>query len=325
MGGIWMNKKNVVILPQVKQTYDKMLHQAMKFMHAAKYEEAIVLFEKLQQFPIQSSDVHFNSLICYMKLNRLNEAEMYCEELLTNEDEPLYYEYVSYYLLILFEQKKYRTVIVEVSRMRKKEVPNTYEKKYLQLNHVAEQMINEEAHQVQMELKRAFQTTDYERQFQLLKRWQDLTIEPNEFIVSLLIKRDVHPTLKTIILETMKQLEIVEPVSLEKFGIVQTIHIQKIPFAFETPFYLDVKRNIHEEEQENPTLLHMMEQLLSQCVVVRYPFYFASNEIPFFVDALKVVANNLLGIKTQQMKDGERKQFFIETIRLCHELTLLEG
>src|SRR5699024_4140349 len=205
-----------------------------------------------------------------------------------NNDDANYYEYGSYYVVILYEQEKYRDVITFVEAEQEKAIAHPYEDTYVKLHYLANEMRQVEEEQVLQAIKRSVNERTPIEQVRHLQQWRTIAKGANSFILSLLTEKDVHPLAKTIIVEALRERGERGTIQVEKFGESQTFQLDAVSEVLESPFYRLVMKAIGQTEQKDPTLQQMMEELLEQVTLVSHPFSPFEKEVQLVVEALKV-------------------------------------
>src|SRR5690625_7874970 len=100
-----MGKKagNVVLFPKWKTSLEESSLQAMK---EKRYETALEKLDELLSYKVNHYEIIIGKIICLMELNRYNEAQNICEDMLQHKNED-YYHYLHIYLTLLFQTKQY--------------------------------------------------------------------------------------------------------------------------------------------------------------------------------------------------------------------------
>src|SRR5699024_4961671 len=135
------------------------------------YTSAIEKLEVLRNHGQKSYSIHIQSLICYIRLKRFTEAELLCEELLDKHDEH-YMDYLDYYIIILFEAKKYQVVNERIEEETESgKLPEELQYKFQEMKILAEQMNEWQASEIVGDMKQAIQDSNSKKQYYLLQKW----------------------------------------------------------------------------------------------------------------------------------------------------------
>src|SRR5699024_8593372 len=127
----------IILFPKMRV---KLEQEVEREIQQENYTSAIEKLEVLRNHGQKSYSIHIQSLICYIRLKRFTEAELLCEELLDKHDEH-YMDYLDYYIIILFEAKKYQAVIERIEEETESgELPEELQYKFQEMKILAEQM-----------------------------------------------------------------------------------------------------------------------------------------------------------------------------------------
>src|SRR5699024_598325 len=133
------------------------------------YSAAIKKLELLRKHKQKSYTIYIQSLICYIRLHRYTEAELLCEELLEKHDEH-YMDYLDYYIIILFEARKYQAVIERIQEEEQlANLPEELYAKFQEMKMLAQQMNEWEAEAIVGDIQQAVTDHNSKKQYYLLQ------------------------------------------------------------------------------------------------------------------------------------------------------------
>src|SRR5699024_12816515 len=97
----------IILFPNRKQQLEKTIQQ---YIEKEAYQAAIDLLDVLYDYNQITYPYTIYYVVAYRKLNRLTEAEMYGEELVSLKD-TYHDEYADLYLMVIYETEIYKKAI----------------------------------------------------------------------------------------------------------------------------------------------------------------------------------------------------------------------
>lgn len=319
--GLVSESSNIILFPKVKRLFEEIENESYEAIQEQHYEIALEKLNYLEAHQYVSYDIHISKLICLIKLKQLEAAEQYCEDLLQIKN-PKYLDYLDYYLMILYDRNKFTEIMFIIKTEEKTNtLPQVYRNKFRELYRLAYHhnlIISEE---LMGELNGAITDHNHRKQWHLLNKWKKLNMDAPQMVIQLLKKRDIHPAVKTLILEILRRRKTESTVIVEKFNETVTINIKDLLKITEHPVYEKSLKRISYLEQENPSLFSLVQELLFQFSYIRYPLFYSKNEVENVTDALIHLGYNNLALTDQQEYSGQVCRY-IDMIQLCSELYL---
>ena len=313
-------KDNVILFPTLRRNLEQMEKESYELIEDNDYEQALEKLKILLSHQYTSFDINMNTLHCLTKLGRWKEAEQFNEMLLKNEDDEYYYDYLGYYIMILYEQNNYSALMTTIlEEEKKRHIPPPFNKKFKDIYRLCYQMNMMKANELLHQFKTAIEEENHREQLFYIHQWVQLHVEPSEMIVHALRNNKVHPVVKTKILEVLKERNLTEKLTVEKFGREIEICPAQLVDIKEQELFQTILDKLSEVEQNDPTLYALIEQLVYQYHYVRYPFLFDVIEIDQLTEAFVFV-----GKKHLAMTSGvdEKIKNEVETIEICSQMYL---
>ncbi|SET69590.1 hypothetical protein SAMN05216389_12129 [Oceanobacillus limi] len=317
-------KDKVILFPKWRVTLEEESLEALK---EKRYEEALGKLNELLNYQIHSHEIIIGKLICLMELGRHEEAQVLCEEAMSQKDED-YYHYVHIYLTILFQTNQYSLLMEQVDReLEGSNVPYMMREQFRQLYDVSSKMAkevnSEESNEYLKELKTAVESQNHENQWRIINRLHQLNATPDKKLYSLLKEEYIHPVIKTALFRWFQDQEVSDLIDVEKLG--SQLHVKPIDvIGLKThPTMKQTMLLISELEQENPTLFQLIKQLLDRYAYVRYPLLPPSEEAVHIAGALRYIGDQMLNIPNETREELNHNQFhYVDEIKMCEQLYL---
>jgi hypothetical protein len=304
----------IVLFPKVREQLKKEIDKAME---QGNYETALDTLKQLQGYKHHSHLVHVQTLICLIKLQHWDEARDFCEDLLIDEHGEHYYDYFDYYVMILYEEKRFSEVIEVIKDERvRKSIPEQYAKKLNEIEQLAGEMNEWAAIDLVTEIQQAVVENLPQKQYYLLQKWKQLGVKAPASFYLLLKEEKVHPMIKTMLLHQFQMERLEESVTIKKLGKQQTMVPAQVKGMKEHPVYLQTKAFIEFVEQEDPSLYHFIVEVFDQYCMVIYPFFYRIEEVAAVGEAFIQFAKQLL----YGVEESPENEAYMEGIRHCHQL-----
>lgn len=269
-----MEKNKVVLFPKWKKDLER---ESLKAIKEKNYRIALPMIEELLEFEVNNHEILMGKLICLMELGQSEEAILFCESIL-NEDDPYYYDYLFFYVNILFQANELEAVVDQLNYEKtKNHMPSEYHEQLHTLFELSNTMLaskKEEAiYTTEKELQEIIQTKNYSKQWMLVEKLRQAKRKPAKYIYDVLLEPTFHPVVKTAILLWCKEQEVNREISLVKFHAVKTIDSKLLLNIEEYPFYQAVMKEIQKLDDSNPTYYQLLLRQFYRFAYVRYPFY----------------------------------------------------
>lgn len=302
-----------------------MEEESLEALQQKNYSTALKKLNQLLRYDVTSHEIIFSKLICLIELGYFDEAQSLCEEQLKNKCQD-YYDYVHLYLTILFQTGQYQKLMEQVDfELNNKMLPSTLKGQFHQLYELSKKMNNDvivrESTEHVRNLKRAIEEDNNLEQWRLIRHLHKLNSEPTDEIIHLLEKETVHPVTKTAIFMWLQDKKVNKQVFVTKFNLKLTTNPVKISSLLEHDTYKLGMSLIYKDEQKNPTLTKLLEQLLYRYIFVRFPIMPSEDEIYNIVEAIKKIGKQNLHSEEDENVSPEIMDYIAE-INLCETLYL---
>ncbi|SHG38030.1 tetratricopeptide repeat protein [Ornithinibacillus halophilus] len=315
------SEEKVILFPKWKTRLEE---ESLAALKDKRYEEALKKLNELISYNISSHEIIIGKLICLMELNRHDEAQNLCEDVLAVKDND-YYKYLHIYLTILFQTNQYELLMENVEyELSSNKIPAPMRQQFKQLYEMSaklEQDSNQELmNEYMQDFLNAVDLHDYHSQWRYIKLMQHKKLTPNHKIIGLLIEESVHPVIKTTIFQWLQQKNWDKAVEMTKFGL--HIHINpSSTVELENHHFMQQFGNLlNETEQKNPTLFNMIKDILYRYTFVRYPFLPSNDEVESIARAITYIAERNLNLHNES--EFEELNDIIEEIETCEKLFL---
>lgn len=316
------NNEKIILFPKWREDLQA---ESLLALKEKRYIEALPKLNLLLAYNINSHEIIIGKLICLMELGQYEEAQILCEELLTNKDEK-YYQYMHIYLTLLFQTNQYEILIEQIEiELADNDIPSVIAEQFQQLLKMSHQMkidlMSEQTTEYIEELTDAIHNQNHVRQWQLVESLRKMKVEPTERIITYLQDESVHPVTKTAIFKWIQDKGNSDLIHICKLNLHLTINPIEVKEIRQHTITKQVMFLINKFEQKNPTLYILLEQLFYRYAYVRFPIMPPSKDIEKIAKALKFIGNEYLHIEMNEQTHPEIDNY-IEEIKMCERLYL---
>lgn len=302
----------IILFPNRKLQLERAIKQHME---SEEYQAAIDLLEVLNEYNQMRYPSTIYYIIAYRKLNRLTEAELYGEELLSLND-AYYEEYTDLYLMILYEAEKYQKAMEYIEKIEGNETVSTnFQMKIQEMKQLLQQMIIWTSEEIMADFRTAVNNGDAGRQYVLLQKWRQLEVRTPQKADEYLADDTIHPIIKTILLEILMEEKVERTLNVEKFSSQISVVPKQLTRIKQNLAYQQTIELIEEEYQTNPSKAELMKEILEQYCFVMFPFLYSEEKVfQVFKTIATMVEKDL--INTNENKKEDKLQQEIEIC--CH-------
>lgn len=284
--------ERIIMLPGVKKSLEEQMYTRMK---EQEFTEALAISNNLIEHEIDELNINIAKLSCLTSLNKLEDALIFIEGLLSTRDEN-YYAYFEIYLGLLYETNQYDEVMFILDEQE--DIPKELQPKFNELYRIAFQT-NEKikmvsAKELLTELEVVINSEDDLKQWNLINQLRKLKVKPPDNIVDLLKLDTIHPVVKTSIFNWLKELDMKDEVEVIKFNQSKTFMPSETKSLTKNLAVTKTMLHLRSVEEENPTLYQMIEELLIKYIYVNYPILYDENDAKLVAKALEVVSEQSL-------------------------------
>lgn len=267
-------KEKVIIFPRWKDNLEKKAKEAMEANH---FGEALGYFDLLTANGVVSHEVHTGKLICMMEMQLHEEAEIYCEALLSEHND-YYFSYLHIYTTLLLESSKYKEIIELLDDVfRKEEIPDLFKSQLEHIYKLSKELFEQESEQSFSEiiekLKLAVIHKNDRQQWYMMKQLHSLKLSKDiPILKQMLVDENIHPVVKSAILEYYIETKPVDTLALEKFNIHYEWDLKEVHSLSPSDFFSGVYNYLEDIESNDPTSYQMMQFVLNRFAYVYAPF-----------------------------------------------------
>ncbi|QGH35208.1 hypothetical protein GI584_14625 [Gracilibacillus salitolerans] len=267
-------RKNLIIFPKWK---DNLEGKAKTAMQENRFSEAYDYFHQLTENGVQSHEVMTGKLICMMELNMQDDAEDLCEELIAKKD-TYFASYIHIYATLLFQSSKYNKVMFLIDdALTQTDIPShiiDQLRHMYQLSKELQQQEDKKSYiEVQKQLEEAIKQKNDRQQWYMVKRLLQLEVYHDKLFFREMLKNpEIHPVVKTALLEYYQKVEPEQPIHIEKFQLTDEIHMRELDDILPVSFITGVTRFLDNIQQQDPTKYQMILFLLERFAYVYTPF-----------------------------------------------------
>ncbi|GAB2560814.1 hypothetical protein [Gracilibacillus alcaliphilus] len=317
------NQEKIIMLPQWREQLEQRATQAMQDNH---FREAYDYFHQLTENGVHSHEVMTGKLICMMELNMQMEAEELCEQLIAKKDH-YYPSYIHIYATLLFQLSKYEEVMFLIDDALKEEIPDHIRSQLQHVYQLSEELQHQEDEksftEVTAQLEQAIDSNNSRQQWYMIKRLIGMGIYKRISIYQeLLTRSDIHPVVKTALLEYFQKAEIKTPIHIEKFNLTADLMLKLEEPIIPASFFSGVTYYLDDVLQEDPTKYQMIQFILERFAYVYTPFLPQKEDYQLLAEALLhyVSKSFQLPDEASQSHEAVMKQHYLDMITLSDKL-----
>ncbi|MBM7554592.1 tetratricopeptide repeat protein [Thalassobacillus pellis] len=312
---------NVVMFPKWKTRLE---NEGLKAIKEKRYEEALESFEPLFEHNVASHDVVTGKLISLMELGKYESAEELCEYLMKH-DHDNYYQYLHIYLTILFQTSRYEELVSLLDEVfQESDMPQQMRTQFWQLYEVSRKLIEDQSEQQGNhyvdEFFEGIGNNDIHKQWRSIIKLRKQNAKPYlEQFIELLNSDQVHPIIKTAIIQWFQEHNLDRNIEVTKFGFKHIVNPSKLKDVHSEYVMQQIQLRLGDMEQENPTMFEIVQKLLYRYLFVRYPILPTDEEVPNIVEALKQLGHEYLQLPVTFSEKHEPITKYKEEIQICEQ------
>ncbi len=309
----------------------------MSALKQKKFNESLNYFKQLIEMEPEHPQGNVGVVLSLVELGQLEEAKEKCDEIL-KKDIGDYYDVLQIYISILIQLGDYEEVVeILEAVIQEQSLPAQMAENFYQLLYFSRKMAEDDTEEhtedffekkaeviSEAELKSLttqLQSSDSKLQWKAVQSIEAVKHPViKEELKKYLTYPDANPSLKTIVLQMMKDENISESVEIHKFGKKITIQTSELLDIPEGQFYRLVKKIVvHQLEQENPTLLEMAVQIWDHYLFMIYPFQPDPLNEQLWATAVLEVAHRLNGIEFDRNELQQAFSLDLDTVKEAAE------
>lgn len=315
------NKGEVVLFPKLKE---KLRHEGLEAVRHHKYEEAIQSLETLLQHEEADDEVTTGLLIAWVGVGEYQKAEEVCLDRM-KFSEGNYFQYLHIYITILFHDGKYKELMSLVEEVLDREdVPHDVRTQLWQMYKVSKDIEDnhkkEEERSLFQELQEALEQGNLHSQWNLIKKLESHALDgKQEFLENQLTNRELHPVIKTAVLEWFRQQEVEGTLEVHKFGKTMTFKPEENNAPENHYILKHIEFRLSSIEQNHPSMYELIAVMLYRYIYVRYPFFPTEKEVPLIVQALKAIGYEYLQLEQAPNKIEAEIESYKQDIEVANQ------
>lgn len=318
-----MNKKNgnIVMFPKWKANLE---HNGLQAVKDKRFHDAVDALQPLVEYDVANDDVITGLLMSWIELGQYDDAENLCQVQMKHTMDETYYHYLHIYITILFQRNQYQNIIDLLDEVFVTEtIPHQSRTQLWQMYEVSKKLLEdnkkEQGKHLLDQFFEALESNEVHIQWvtinQLSKQCSPPLLEP---FVPVLKQKDVHPILKTAILEWFRDCGLDEQIIVHKFS--QSFEVVPTQLSqFESDYIIQqIQLRMAHIEQSNPSMYEMLNKLLFHYFYVRYPLLPDEKDVSGIVEALTQIGHEYLQLPYAAKEiDGVEK--IKQEIELCEQ------
>ncbi|MDQ0161161.1 tetratricopeptide repeat protein [Aeribacillus alveayuensis] len=296
------NDGKVIPFPRLKE---RLIERGMEALRKKEYERALDLFEEAEKWDKDHDEIILGKAICFLELGKLHEAKAICKKML-HEDQGNYFTVLQIYLTILVQLGQYEEVQMTIEAvLEEHKVPPYQAEHFYKLLDFSRKMNKEQEENYTppaFSFEKMIENVDEQMKYVHFLQHSS-HIKHYQTIQDFLDHPDIHPVVKTMLLQILREREITKKVFITKFGKNMTVIPNELKDISE---YHLVQRvfNLLEDHlaSENPTLYEAVKDMWLRHLYVLYPFPPEPPNESLWAAALHQIGYELHGI---EMDDDE--------------------
>lgn len=275
---------NIIHFPDVEQ---RLFEKGMELMEKKRFREAVVFLEEAHQLNPDLDEAKYVLMLAYYELAEWRKARELAEKMMGSGIGD-YYQIVDFYLAILVELQDYEQLQLTVEALLdERDVPLEKLEHFRQMLDFSNRMLEQNFSRIE--------ETDFDEEEEEVQV-SEVTImspdeDPNELIRKaaqlayqniyplmaqldeILRAREVHPIVKTFVLNALKEHGVAVRVLIRKFNREIEVIPVELPDIRELVDEIEIKQLLTNQlEHDNPVLLGSLCELLGRHSLCLYPF-----------------------------------------------------
>lgn len=308
-GTIKPHKDNIFLFPNV----DKLLmEKGLESLKNKKFYEAIDYLEKAKELDQYNEEIQIGLIVAYFESGNLSNAKKLANESL-QKGLGDYFQLIDLYIMILLQLNEYQEIVVTLEALlEEKEIPSEklenfskileFSKRKLESDH--NKLVNSPS-SIESDINEdktfdLFQCQSLNEQFLTVAQLSEKNVRTYILgIKDYLRSTKGHPFIKTMLLQLLKEQEVNENITLEKFHqtfVFNPINLVEIEVFLEEEGICGILKQ--ELEHENPTLFENIRAILSRHSFLLFPMERKPIDPTIWAAAYHFIALEYFGIYT---------------------------
>jgi len=306
----------IVLLPHTKR---QLIETANEAFQSADYEHAVPVLEELVHYNVSSFEIHMNLVISLMKIKEWTKAIDYAEDFIPFYTKDKKSQLNELMVMALFEQEDFPATLGRIDEALDEDIAPDVQQRLEMIRALCSEQNALRSKTLLNEMEILVKQEKHIELFHVIKEWKRLNIQPTDVFNDFLKNSHVHPVIKTLILEELRDNNILATVEVEKFGsIIEVVPNQTAKYNHQE-FVIDLLVIVEEMEQQNPHIAQIMKELIYQYSYVMYPFVPRKQDVVLLQRAFLILSSAHFNEETEKEVEAQ-VSIHIENIRMCHHL-----
>lgn len=254
---------------------------------------------------------------CLMQLEDYEELVGF-SVLMKEVDDRLFEVCLGYYIEALYELEKYKEVIelyheVEMDMADEKNLDIFYD--------LALQMNAQKIERYMKQFNRAKLNQDHQESYRLMNLLLESLTAPIPYIEKQLTLPNVHPLVKTAIIDFYREKELSKLLEVEKFELTSQFEVESLVDVHNESSFLALIEQFDYLLHKDPAKYNLYVQLMTQYFKIMYPFTVSDEDLPVVKVVFEQIVEQGFGnaVETAHL-DQDKVTTYMENIHFCINL-----
>src|SRR5699024_8247971 len=108
--------KKVILHPSSAQA---LMDESLQAIEQEDFQTALTNLEQLFAHGLENFQINIGKIICLIQLGEQTDAILFCEEVMEDETNEHFFDYLFYYVTLLFEANEYAKLIAYIDSLEK--------------------------------------------------------------------------------------------------------------------------------------------------------------------------------------------------------------
>lgn len=308
-----MKDNKIIIFPKQKERIYGELTDAIELGNYTKALEKVTQLIDYGELYEELIDI---KCFCLMQIEDYEEVVSFAE-MMKEIDEQLYMACLSYYIEALYELEHYKHVIeiyheTDIDIADEKNLDIYYD--------LAIQMNAYKIEQYMKQFNRAKLNQDHKESYRIMKKLLSSLTAPIPYIEKQLLLPNVHPLIKTDIIQFYREKEIDKLIEVEKFEMKSGFEIISLVDVHKETSFQWLIDQFEYLAHKDPAKYKLYVQLISQYYQVIYPFTINEKELPIMKTAFEQIVEQSFGNEIIVNNLEQETIKMMENIQFCINL-----
>lgn len=285
-------KSNIVAFPNL---YERLIEKGLDRLAAKDFKSAADLFSEAKEMGPDHPDLNIGLVVSLVELGRYSEARELCEEVLQKGIGD-YFQVVNIYLMVLLQLNEHEkmTAVIE-ALLEEGHVPPEKEEHFRTMLEFSRRALEDkpaDKEEADQESDQLFPDLSEPALLEIISKLPRLNIRPHiEEIAALLKNEEIHPFIKTLLLNVLQEQGVTEEVAVRKLGLEKTVSPAALELPNGTAFFKGTVSLLEDSlAHTDPSLYSMASGLLERDYFILYPFDPDESEYAVWAAACHMLA-----------------------------------